>query len=80
MPAAPAIPVVVLAAMTRRDHAAYREQANLAIALRREARGVDGAEFRALAESSRLEKEEAQTEVVRLFAEWLTRPEPAHQL
>lgn len=76
----PVSPSDVLAAMTRRDNAAYREQGQLAIALRREARGADGAEFRAQSEQARLEKEAAQKEAARLFAEWSAQVEPAHSL
>ena len=74
------LPSDVLSAMTRRDLAAYREQSLLAVALRREARGADGADHRRQSEAAGLERVQAAEEAQRLFAQWLAHVELPHPL
>ena len=75
-PTADQMATEVFSMMTRRDRAARKEQAQLALAVQREARGEDGELFRRVAERASAEKSECHEAASRLFAAWLVHTEP----
>lgn len=73
-------PSDIMEATTRRDTAAYCEQAQLAVARRREERGLDGSFYRQSAAKFAAERVAAEAEAVRCFELWVAQTEPAHDL